>query len=227
MSMRRVALASFLLVCGTMFCEAATIDSGLYTTYTTDNAKATLYWTVCGSIGMGTGCYSSGAVSPFVKIGSIVEGRKTYNISAGTVTRYLYVVDQEYGSASNGVALYAYKRVDTITSTSDTTTFTLAKIVSLPLMGGSSAVVYAGANAGYLLIGTSMSAVPVEVAKKTYAVSPMNIISQIPTSITADNYGYITVTSAAGFFVVGPNGSLQEDGGGSPFTVNTLLGIQP
>jgi len=94
-------------------------------------------------------------------------------------------------------------------------------------MGGSSAVVSAGGNSGYLLIGTSMSAVPVEVTKKTYAVTPMNIISQIPSSITADNYGYITVTSANGFFVVGPDGLLREDGGGAPFTVNTLLGIQP
>jgi len=227
MSMGRVVLASLLLLCGTIFCQAATIDSGLYTTYTIDNAKTTLYWTVCGSVGMGTGCYSAGAVSPFGKISSIVEGRKTYNISAGTVTRYLYVVDQEYGSAGNGVAVYAYKRVDTITSTSDTTTFTLAKTVPLPLMGGSSAVVYAGGNSGYLLIVTSMSAVPVEVTKKTYAVTPMNIISQIPSSITADNYGYITVTSANGFFVVGPDGLLREDGGGAPFTVNTLLGLQP
>ena len=162
MSMRRVMLVYLLLLCGTIFSEAATIDSGLYTTYTTDNAKTTLYWAVCGSIGLGTGCYSSGEVSPFGKIGSIVEGGKTYNISAGTVTRYLYIVDQEYGSAGNGVALYAYKRVDTITSTSDTTTFTLVKTVSLPLRGGSSAVVYAG----YLLIGTSMSAVPVEVTKR-------------------------------------------------------------
>ena len=58
-------------------------------------------------------------------------------------------------------------------------------------------------------------------------MTPMNIISQIPSSITTDNYGYITVTSPNGFFVVGPDGSLKEDGGGSPFTVNTVLGIQP
>ena len=214
-------------MCATIFCEGATIDSGLYTTYTTDNAKTTLYWSVCGSIGVGTGCYSSGAVSPFGEIGSIVEGTKTYNISAGTVTRYLYVIDQQYGTAGDKVALYSYKRVDTIIGTQDTTTFTLAKVVPLPLMGGSSAVVYLGANAGYLLVGTNLSTVPVEVSKKTYAITPMNINSQIPSSITADNYGYVTVTSANGFFVIGPDGTLKEYGGGSPFTVNTLLGIQP
>jgi hypothetical protein len=117
--------------------------------------------------------------------------------------------------------------VDTITSSDDTTTFTLEKTVSLPLTGGTTALTFAAANSAYLVIGTNLSDVPVEVAKKTYAVTSLDIIGQIPISITADNYGYVTVTSAGGFFVVGPTGSLEEDGGGSPFMVNTLLGIQP
>jgi hypothetical protein len=84
-----------------------------------------------------------------------------------------------------------------------------------------------GANKGYLVIGTSMTTIPVEVAKSNYVVTSLNIIGQIPTSITADNYGFVVVTSASGFFVVGPDGALREDGGGFPFTVNTILGIQP
>jgi len=227
MSLRSALLASWLLLCGGILCHAATIDSGLFTTYTTDNAKTTLYWTVCGSIGTGSGCYGFGQVGPFGKIGSIIEGGKSYNLTKGTVTRYLYVVDEEYGSSLNGVALYAYKRVDTITSSFDTTTITLQKTVSLPLTGGSSALTFMASNGAYLVIGTSMTAVPVEVAKKNYAVTPLTIISQIPTSITADNYGYVTVTSPFGFFVVGPTGAVQEDGGGSPFTIDTILGIQP
>jgi hypothetical protein len=224
---RDAVVTSLLLLCATMFSQAATIDSGLFTTYDTDNAKTTLYWTVCGSIGTGTGCYSSGAISPFGHIGSIIEGNKSYNLTNGTVTRILYVVDQEYGSSQNGVALYAYKRVDTITSSFDTTTFTLVKTVVLPLTGGSSAATYMAANSGYLMIGTSLSTVPVEVSKKTYTITSENIISQVPISITADNYGFITVTSANGFFVVGPTGALQEDGGGAPFIIDTLIGIPP
>jgi hypothetical protein len=225
---RQAALAFFVLLCGSVFCHAAApIDSGLFTTYTTDNAKTTLYWTVCGSIGTGSGCYGSGQLGPFGQIGSVVEGGMVYDVANGTVTRYLYVIDQARGSAHDGVALYAYKRVDTITSSYDTTTFTPAKSLSLPLTGGSSALTFTGANRQYLVIGTDKTAVPVEVAKRNYAVTPLNIISQIPTSITADSYGYVTVTSASGFFVVGPNGSLLEDGGGSPFTVNTLLGVEP
>jgi hypothetical protein len=227
MFMRRALMTSLLLLSGGVLCHATQIDSGLYTTYTNDNAKTMLYWSVCGSIGTGSGCYASGQLGPFGEIGSIVEGTKSYNNSTGTITRHLYVIDKAYGSGKNGVALYDYKRVDTIANDFDTTTFTLVKAVSLPLTGGSSALVLVGANQAYLVVGTSMSTTAVEVKKNNYAVTSLTVISGAPTSITADNYGYVTVTSAGGFFVVGPTGTVLEDGGGSPFTVNTILGIQP
>ena len=224
---RRHLVMFLWLLSGSILCHAAKVDSDLFTTYTNDDAKTTLYWVVCGSIPPGTGCYSLGQLGPFGKIGSIVEGAKVYNNRKGTITRHLYVIDQAYGAGQTGVALYDYKRVDTIVDAYDTTTFTLVKTVSLPLTGGSSATVFMAANKGYLVVGTSMTAIPVEVAKSNYVVTPINIISQIPSSITADSYGFVTVTSPFGFFVVGPDGSLQEDGGGSPFTVNTILGTQP
>jgi hypothetical protein len=220
-------MTSVLLLIGATFCWAATIDSGLFTTYTTDGGKTTLSWVVCGSIGKGNGCYGSGQLGPFGQIGSIVESAKVIDIREGTVTRFLYVVDQAYGSGQNGVALYVYQRIDTIASESDHTTFTLKKTISLQLVGGNQATVFLAANKGYLVIGTSNSSVPVEINKRTYVITPLTIISQTPTSITADNYGYVTVTSANEFFVVGPDGATQEDGGGSPFTINDLLGTQP
>jgi hypothetical protein len=226
MFVRRLMTTWFLLIGGT-FCWAGTIDSGLFTTYTTDTAKTTLSWVVCGSIGKGDGCYSAGQLGPFGQIGSIVESARVYDVREGTVTRFLYVVDQAYGSGQNGVELYAYQRVDTIASEYDHTTFTLKKTISLPLVGGSQGVVFLAANKGYLVIGTSNSTVPVEVNKRTHVITPLTIISQTPISITADNYGYVTVTSADAFFVVGPDGAGREDGGGSPFTINDLLGTQP
>ena len=227
MSVRRLIMTSVLLLIGATFCWAATIDSGLFTTYTTDGVKTTLYWIVCGSIGKGSGCYGAGQLGPFGQIGSVVESTKVIDIREGTVIRFLYVIDQAYGSGQNGVALYVYQRIDTIASENDHTTFTLKKTISLPLVGGSQAVVFLAANKGYLVIGTSNSTVPVEINKRTYVITPLTIISQTPNSITADNYGYVTVTSANGFFVVGPDGALREDGGGSPFTINDLLGTQP
>lgn len=227
MLMRRAVLVSFLILCASIG-YAATIDAGLYTTYTIpDKAGNELNWVVCGSVGTTNGCYASGTLSPFGKIGSIIEGAKTYDVSAGTVTRYFYVIDCEYGSTGNGVALYAYKRVDTITSSSESTTFTLEKTLSLPLTGGSSAVIYAAGNTGYLMIGSSLSTLPAEVTKKTYAINNSAPLSGAPIAITADNYGYITVTTDGGFYVIGPNGEPQEDGGGTPSMVNTLIGVLP
>ena len=226
MSVQRL-LTSFLLLLGSTFGWAGTIDSGLYTTYRADGAKTTLSWVVCGTIGNGSGCYGSGQLGPFGQIGSIIESARIEDVREGTVTRFLCVADQAYGSGQNGVALYVYQRVDTIASEYDHTSFTLEKTISLPLVGGSQAVVFLAANQDYLVVGSNNSSVPVEVNKRTGAVTPLGIISQAPTSSTADGYGYIVVTSANGFFVVGPDGMLQEDGGGSPFTINDLLGTQP
>ena len=227
MFVRRLMTTWFLLLIGGTFCWAGTIDSGLFTTYTTDTAKTTLYWVVCGSIGKGDGCYGAGQLGPFGQIGSIVESAKVIDIREGTVTRFLYVVDQAYGSGQNGVALYVYQRIDTIASGYDHTAFTLKKTISLALVGGSQAVAFLAANQRFLVIGTSNSTAQVEVNKRTYVITPLTIISETPNSITADNYGYVTVTSANSFAVVGPDGALREDGGGSPFTINDLLGIQP
>jgi hypothetical protein len=91
---RQTILTSILLLCGSIFCHAATIDSTLYTTYTTFDNKTTLDWSVCGSLPDSSGCYASGQLGPFGQIGSIIEGAKSYNVSKGTVTRYLYVIDQ-------------------------------------------------------------------------------------------------------------------------------------
>ena len=224
----RPIIRTFLvLLAGSILCHATQPDSGLFTTYNTDNTKTTLYWLTCGSIPPGGGCYASGQFGTFGQIGSIIEGNKSYSKSKGTVTRHIYIIDQAYGSGQNEVALYDYQRVDTIVNGSDSVKTTLVKTLSLPLTGGTSATVFLGANKGFLMVGSSLTTVPVEITKHNYAVTPMNIISQVPISITADNYGFITVTSAGGFFVVGPNGRLQEDGGGSPFTVNEILGIQP
>ena len=228
MSTRQVLMISLLLLSGSIFCHAVKVDSGLFTTYTNNNAKTTLYWSVCGSIPPGSGCYSSGQLGPFGEIGSIVEGSKVYNNANGTITRHFYVIDQAYGSGQNGVALYDYTRVDTIANATDTTTFTLLKTVSLPLTGGSSAAVFMAANRGYLVIGTSMTTIPVEVAKRNYAITPLNILSpEIPSSIMADSYGFVLARFPSGFIVVGPDGTVREYGGGSPFTVNTIQGTQP
>jgi hypothetical protein len=57
---------------------------------------------------------------------------------------------------------------------------------------------------------------------------PLNVAA-----ITSNKYGYVTVTygsfsgGASGFYLFGPNGALQEDGGGAPFMVNRTQAVLP
>jgi hypothetical protein len=206
-------------------------DSTLYTTYTiySGSDQFTVDWTVCGSTQQSEGCYASGSLGPFVAVGAMLEGNP--RINGDVVTRAIYVVDS--GSANN-VLLYVYKKVDTVTTESDTVTVTLIHTISLPLTGGSSARCSMAANANYLFIGTDQSAQGVEVRKSTLGVTklpgfspPMNVVS-----ISADQYGYVAVTQAnssgeSAFSLFGLSGGEEEDGGGSDFVLGTTQAVVP
>jgi hypothetical protein len=125
------------------------------------------------------------------------------------------------------VALYVYRRIDTIVGSFEKTVFTLEKTIPLSFIGGSKVIVFLAANQGHLVIGTNNSAMIVVVNKRTYVITPLTVFSETNTSITADNYGYVTVSSANGNFEIGPDGALLGDGGGSQFMINDLLGTRP
>ena len=133
--------------------------------------------------------------------------------------------------------LYVYTKVDTITTDSDTVTVTLSQTISLPLVGGLSASVHPSmaANKQFLFIGTDQSQQAVEINKRTLSITqlggfspPINVFA-----ITADQYGYVTISYGSfsgfdtAFIVVGPNGTEQEDGGGSQFMLNTVQAVLP
>ena len=163
----------------------------------------------------------------------MIEGNPAQNAKKGTVTRYLYVVDVAAGSGANEVALYIYKKVDTITQSFDTVSVTLFKTLTLPLTGGAATVAYMAANPTFLFIGTNQDELAVEVTKKNLAVSQIGEFSGLNVSaITADAYGYITLTwgssgGASGFLVLAPNGGGEEDGGGASFMLNTVQATLP
>jgi hypothetical protein len=225
------ALLIFALISGTAPHCAAAIDSTLFTTYIMNTARTTLDWTVCGSTGGTNGCYGAGSLGPFGKVGGLIEGLPAQNLTRGTVTRYIYVVDVAY--KSTGVAIYVYKKVDTITST-DTISVTLFKIVALPLTGGSTTVASMAANKNFLYIGTNKDALAVQVRKSTFAISQYGQLSgpATVTAITSDQYGYITTTWTASvgsdaFNVIDPNGASQGGGGGASFMLNTVQAVRP
>ncbi|PYK51191.1 MAG: hypothetical protein DME51_03855 [Verrucomicrobia bacterium] len=216
---------------------ATPIDTTLYTRYHTDPAQTIVDWNVCGSLPGSSGCYGSGTLGPFGKVGALMEGEPKTDRRANTVTRAIYVLEIASGPNQNEVVLYVYTKVDTITTDTDTVTITLSQTISLPLVGGISNgpnQTSMAANKQFLFIGTSQSPVAVEVNKRTFSVTqfsagspPINI-----SSITANDYGYATLsfgsfnTSDTAFIVVGPDGSTVEDGDGSQFVLNTDQAIK-
>jgi hypothetical protein len=203
-------------------------DATLFTTYSLTTQDTFVSWIVCGSTVSSTGCYSNGSLGPFGRAGALLEGNPSVNLKTNTVTRAIYVVD-----IGSNVVLYVYKKTDVVSSTYDTATVTLSKTVILPLIGGSTALCSMAANNGFLFIGTDQSPQAVRVQKNNFTVTqlpgfspPINV-----TAITADKYGYVTVTQGGfaggnnAFTVYGPNGNLQEDGGGADFMLNTVTAV--
>ena len=70
--------------------RAAAPDSTLFTTYTISTGHTSLTWTVCGSTQQTEGCYGSGPLEPFGKIGALLESKASVNLATNTVTRLIY-----------------------------------------------------------------------------------------------------------------------------------------
>ena len=223
------SLMSFLLA-GNASLHAAAIDSTLFTTYTLP-AGNRIDWVVCGSLPGTSGCYGSGSLGPFGRIGAMIEGLPSQNLKAGAVTRYIYIVDVGYGSGGNEVALYVYKKVDAINGGNDTVSSSLFKTVVLPLTGGTATVASMGANTKFLFIGTNQDQLAVQLQKSNFAITQFSEVSgpYNVTSITADQYGFVTVTwgKGAGFEVIDKNGLPQSGGGGDSFMLNTSVATVP
>jgi hypothetical protein len=216
---------------------AAAIDATLYTRYHTDPNQTIVDWNVCGSLPGSSGCYGSGTLGPFGRVGALMEGEPKTDGIANTVTRAIYVLEIASGPNQDQVVLYVYTKVDTITTDSDTVTVTLSQTISLPLVGGfvgSPNQTSMAANKQFLFIGTSRSPVAVQINKRTFSVTqlggfspPINI-----SSITANDYGYATLafgsfnSSDTAFIVVGPDGTTVENGVGSLFMLNTDQAIK-
>jgi len=212
---------------------ATPIDATLYTRYNTDPNQTIVNWNVCGSLPNSSGCYGSGSLGPFGRVGALMEGEPTTNRIASTVTRAIYVLDSASGPNQNEVVLYVYTKVDTITPDSDTVTVTLSQTISLPLVGSTSAMTpQMAANKQFLFIGTDQSPQAVVLDKRTFSVtqlggsSPSNVFG-----IFANQYGYATITFGAfrgghnAFIVAGPDGSDVEEGNVTQFMFDTVQGL--
>ena len=216
---------------------AAPIDATLYTRYNTDPAQTIVNWNVCGSLAGSSGCYASGTLGPFGKIGALMEGEPKTNLHANTVTRAIYVLEIASGPNQTDVVLYVYTKVDTITTDSDAVTITLTQTISLPLVGdpvSSGALPFMAANTQFLFLGTDQSPQAVELDKRTFSITqlggftpPINVFA-----ILANQYGYATLSFGnfrgggnKAFLVAGPDGSDEEEGDETQFMLDTVMGL--
>jgi len=97
----------------------------------------------------------------------------------------------------------------------DTVTVTLSQTLPLTVTGRTSAKAFMAANAGFLFIATNRSTFVDEIDTRRLTITPLGPYSSNFTSVTADQYGYVTVADGSESTVFGPDGSGQSGGGGT------------
>jgi hypothetical protein len=197
--------------------------ANLFATYSASQDGTSVSFEVCGSTQETEGCYGGAQLGPFGHACGVIEGKPKQK--GDVVTRDIYVLDK--GSQSNSMAvLDVYKRTDTITSESDTVQVALKQAVALNLPGGPSTECSMAAGPAYVFAATTAStqAAAINIASLNVSLvggfSPPSDV----TSITADDRGYVSVQFTEGFYIFGPDGSGEEDGGGNAALVNTRNG---
>ena len=156
----------------------------------------------------------------------MLEGNPRTNAATGTVTRAIYILDVAAFGTRDGVVLFVYTKTDVITPDFDTVTVDFSASKTLELTGGPSAQGLLAANKSFLLLGTNLSPSALRLDKRGLAATEFGPFSGNLSSITADQYGYITADFADdSFFTIGPDGNDQQSGGGNWFMLNTIQGI--
>jgi hypothetical protein len=200
--------------------------SGLYTTYLFGTGDTSVSLIVCGAVAGSSGCYGSAYLGPFGHAGALIEG-KPQPPHIGTTVRNLYVVDDAAGSGAS-VTLDVYKVTITADPPFATVSVVQTNTIALPLKGGTGAKTYMAADDVYLFIGTDQSPFAVQVNKYNLAFGEIGGFSPPAnvSSITANDSGYVVVTfGSEGFYAYGPNGSVDEDGGGAEYLLNSSNGL--
>lgn len=212
--------------------DAKAPDADFYTNYSLSSDQTLVMWSVCEQTKKASGCHGSGSLGPFGKVATLMEGLPREDVTKKIVVRDIYVVDVAAGTNQTGVVLYVYTKTDHVTLLLDQVKITLSDQVDLPLVGGPSASAAMAANAAFLVVGTNQGPVMAKVDKKTLTVTPIQdfVAPAYVSAVTADWYGYITVTfgpDAGGNYVLAPDGTPVQDGGGESFMLNPIEGVIP
>ena len=213
--------------------RAAAPDAGFFTSYSLYEGNQQVTYLTCGASLVASGCFDSGSLGPFGRVGCIIEGDAA--IKANSVTRAVYVVDGSSGAAGTGVTLYRYLKTDTIAAGTgnDAVTVKLTNSVPLTLVGSATAICSMAGNAGFLYIGTDQNSQVVSVKKGDFGVTEvfMNSTAYKIKYITSNDYGYVSAgflgpTSNTDYLIVfTPGGREFQSGGGDAILLTPYAGV--
>lgn len=207
------------------FAKKTMLDAGLFTTYSSGGTSVN--FVVCGSLPESEGCYGSGNLGNFEQACAVLEGTATQK--GDVVSRDIYVLDKRT-SKTAPVTLYVFHRTDTITNQSfDSIQVTQTHQISLNVKGGAKSNCSMAANDAFVYAATDADTVAIGIDKTSFTTGQLGGFSPPETvkSITADERGYVSLHFQDGFYVVGPNGVGEEDGGGAADMVGTRNAWKP
>jgi hypothetical protein len=192
-----------------------------------------LVFSDCGSTPTSSGCFGSSTLGPFGNIGAVLGGVITWRDD--TLSQHIYVLDAAAGAHQTEVVLYDYLKTDAYDPTTGNVVAgaKLVKSASLPLTGRPKTRSWLAGSGDFLFAGTSASTVGAVIQTGTLDSSSYGGFSP-PVgvgSITVDDYGYVSLVfgqasnPVSGFYLLNKDGEGEEDGGGTEYVVNSLVGL--
>jgi len=228
--MRTVSIGLVMLLTATLGKAAAPPDQTLYTTYTLGQNSQSIGYLVCGSTVETFGCYTSGSLGPFGRVGAVIQGHIGH--AGDFAVRDIYVIDVASGTGGTGVTLSVWRKTDTVSASSDSVQVEFVRSVPLPLTGGALANCYVVGTTSFLYIGTDQGGTAVQVRKSNYELNPIGGGGGgAITSITATDEGYVAISYGgpneigAGFQSFDPTGAALQVGGGYSVFLNSRVGL--
>ena len=215
---------------------AATSDptTGLYAQFGFNQAFTQLTWSVCGSVNGSNGCYGTGTLGGFGRIGALIQGAPTVDATTGLVTRNLYVIDQAVGGGtSTTTQLRVFELDETVAAPNVTVAMKEVKRVSLPMKGGLGTQTWLVGNRNFLIVGNSADGSPYSVAKSGLAVQAQQFNGTLE-EVTTNGYGFVETDHDTGFnpgevtMFYTYDANLQpvdSGGGGAGYFLNTEVGL--
>lgn len=211
-----IGIKSAIAAASVSLCAAMPAHAQLFTTY--NFSPTQLNWITCGSIPGSSGCFGAGSVQGFGHLCAVLEDKSKSKSGSYSSKQRIYLMDNN-ATGKKDVVLHVFEKIIVVSGNSASTAFNKVSDVSLPLTG--SATCQAAANDAVIIAGTTTSTQAAYVVKKTLAASPFGGFSPPAdvTAITSDALGYISVNFNGGFYLIGPKGEGEEDGGGQAYVI--------